>query len=619
MIFFPSLYQDELLFSALARYHRLSGNINVKRTMNELFSDASVCAAPMFTSNLEKLWENLDKSIYYDPDILIAKHTILPYYAPFLPLERFETLKKTLRVGNGSSVYMKLGKAASSLKSPQFLRYCPDCYEEERGSLGVAYWHRTHQIEGVQVCHVHYCELMDSSIPIAQRKNKHAFYLLEKDAVNAEVLRNVSIQNLDVSIFISKQTNYLLNHDLMPIGLEQLHSFYKNELLKRDLVTALGDVRINELKTQFNAYYGRELLQSMNSYIDSEENHSWLHKLCRTPRVTCHPLRHMLLLHFLGKEIIDIYGNHNSTSHPFGSGPWICLNKVANHYKQPVISECLITRCSDTGKPVGTFSCECGFVYSRRGPDRSDADNYRIGRIKSFGKVWRDKLHELKLTNLPLRQKAKILGVDPKTVKNQIETCQLTIKASAGEAIKEKYRLDWRDLLSTYSDEKIVNLRFKRPDVYRWLYSNDREWLLQYNLDRKTKAGTFVSRVNWVERDLELASEVEKVCSEIMTNTTQTIRITTNEIGRRLYKLPLLSNRLQQLPKTQMILERFNESVGDFQIRRIKNNVRLIHKRVGIPKYWQVKRISGLRKEVWMKYEKQIEQEIRSVIEEEYL
>ncbi|OAB35647.1 hypothetical protein PMSD_12915 [Paenibacillus macquariensis subsp. defensor] len=617
MISFPLLYQDELLFSALARYHRQTGNIHVKRTMFELFSDTSVCAAPMFSSNLDQLWMDLGKSIYYDPNILIAKHTLLPYYAPFLPSERFEALKRSLRVGKGSSVYMKLGKVASSLKSPQFLRYCPHCYKEEQESIGETYWHRTHQIEGVQMCHIHYCKLIDSSVPIAQRKNKHAFYVLEEGVVNQDNLQNENISNLDVSMFISKQTNYLLNHDLMPVGIEELCDFYKKELLKKGLVTALGGIRIAELRTEFNAYYGKEFLQSLNCYITSEENHSWLHKLCRSPRVTCHPLRHMLLLHFLGKEIIDIYDNLASSSHPFGSGAWICLNKAAEHYKQPVISECLVTRCSDTGKPVGTFSCECGFIYSRRGPDKSDIDRYRIGRIKSFGEVWRDKLHELKLTNLSLRQKAEILGVDPKTVKIQLETCQLTIKANAGDVIKEKYRLAWRDLLNMCSGEKIVNIRSKRPEVYRWLYSNDREWLLQYNLERKTKAGTVVSRVNWEERDSTLALEVERVCSEIITNRISTIRITTNEIGRRLHVLPLLTNRLQRLPKTQEILEKVNESVGEFQVRRIKNSIRLLYKREGVPKSWLVKRISGLRKEVSVRYENLIEEEIQAAIEVE--
>ncbi|MNM65091.1 hypothetical protein D3C81_765150 [compost metagenome] len=473
----------------------------------------------------------------------------------------------------------------------------------------------------MQVCDIHGCELISSSIPTAQRKNKHALYILDERAANLAIVRNENIPSYDSLLFISQQTNYLLNNDLNPIGLEKLHKFYKNELQKKGLVTALGDIRCVELRREFNDYYGEEFLRSMNSYIKSEENYSWLHKLCRKPRITCHPLRHMLLLHFLGREVNDIYENCTSSIQPFGSGPWMCLNKAAEHYKQPIITKCLVTRCSDTKKPVGTFTCECGFVYSRRGPDEADADMYRIGRIKSFGEVWRNKLLELSLLNLSLRQKAEILGVDPKTVvsqSEQLEHCKITIKSAEEGSIKEKYRLAWEGLIYTYVNEKIIDIRAKRPEVYRWLYNNDREWLLNYNLERRTKSGNLTSRVNWEGRDREIALKVENVCLEILADTSKTPRITTNEIGRRLLLLPLLTNRIQMLPKTQLVLKRFNETIKDYQIRRIKNNVRLIYRKEGMPKLWRVKRISGLKKEVSARYEGLIEEEILAVMANEH-
>lgn len=104
---------------------------------------------------------------------------------------------------------------------------------------------------------------------------------------------------------------------------------------------------------------------------------------------------------------------------PFGLGSWPCLNKAANHYRDPVFDECVLTRCSSTKLPVGTFSCSCGFVYSRRGPDKNEIDKFRIGRIKSFGPVWHSKLKVLNEGTISLRKKAAILGVNPMTVKNQ--------------------------------------------------------------------------------------------------------------------------------------------------------------------------------------------------------
>ena len=55
---------------------------------------------------------------------------------------------------------------------------------------------------------------------------------------------------------------------------------------------------------------------------------------------------------------------------PFGKGPWPCLNKAADHYKQPVIQHVNITRDYKSSAPIGTFECSCKFVYARKGPDR---------------------------------------------------------------------------------------------------------------------------------------------------------------------------------------------------------------------------------------------------------
>ena len=48
---------------------------------------------------------------------------------------------------------------------------------------------------------------------------------------------------------------------------------------------------------------------------------------------------------------------------PFGKGPWLCLNAVCSNYHKPVVTDLTITRCYDTGNPVGTFRCDCGFVF----------------------------------------------------------------------------------------------------------------------------------------------------------------------------------------------------------------------------------------------------------------
>lgn len=54
-----------------------------------------------------------------------------------------------------------------------------------------------------------------------------------------------------------------------------------------------------------------------------------------------------------------ITNNYN----PFVCGPWTCLNIACSNYKKDVIEDVVVTDDYKTRVPVGTFRCNCGFVY----------------------------------------------------------------------------------------------------------------------------------------------------------------------------------------------------------------------------------------------------------------
>ncbi|MBV7508769.1 hypothetical protein KW850_26500 [Bacillus sp. sid0103] len=52
-------------------------------------------------------------------------------------------------------------------------------------------------------------------------------------------------------------------------------------------------------------------------------------------RVSCHPLRHILLLVFLQETISSMVSQIDKSSYKsFGDVPWICLNKAAKHFQK---------------------------------------------------------------------------------------------------------------------------------------------------------------------------------------------------------------------------------------------------------------------------------------------
>lgn len=421
LIFFPTVYPDELLYSAFARYHRNSGNESSRQTMKELFDNPSTCSSIWFPSQLDHLTSQIPGHVY-SSDELIQKHTLIPYFTPFIPPERDKKIKETVKVNTCSSANMLLGRAAFSVKPKQRLMYCTGCVIEDRAKYGEAYWHRCHQLEGVYLGPSHLEPLLQSNISHQMQKSRYQYITLEKVIVDVGVSISTDISPGGYSEYIAVQSLLLLEKQFPSVGLQSINQYYVSRLRSEGYVCkASNRIRWDKLIPAFNSYYDSEFLAYFHGTIN--EHDSWLHKLLRKPRVSCHPLRHLVLLGFLGETVERMLKSLSEGPtidfEPFGKGPWPCLNKTAEHYKQPVIMSVKITRGSKTGNPVGTFTCNCGFIYSRTGPDKTDSDRFKIGKIKEFGPVWKKRHAELLLQNLSLRKQAEILGCDPTTVLNQ--------------------------------------------------------------------------------------------------------------------------------------------------------------------------------------------------------
>ncbi|MED1490711.1 hypothetical protein [Bacillus smithii] len=86
--FFTNPYPDELLYSAIARYHFYSGNLDCKDTLEELLGSSFVLPSVEIGSHFSILARKLGP--HYTIVGLFANHTIYSYYAMFLSEERPE-------------------------------------------------------------------------------------------------------------------------------------------------------------------------------------------------------------------------------------------------------------------------------------------------------------------------------------------------------------------------------------------------------------------------------------------------------------------------------------------------------------------------------------------------
>jgi hypothetical protein len=497
---FPDLYPGELLYSGYARYALRVRYPNLKNMMDELFGSQHIIASISFASHLDYFVAHQPHIHRFTAETLIAEHTLLPFYTPFLPRERAEQLQMDMRGANGPGIYMRVGLMASTVPSALYLRYCPNCAREDEMHLGEKYWHRIHQVPGVFVCHLHKVWLEHSNVQIHDRKTRHRFIAAEDALRSFSSSRSIDPSSplCDLLLFIADGAAWLLQQRKLSPGLEFLHDAYKRTLLSRDLATYSGRIRMTEMQEAFASYYSESVLSYLHCSLNRQGPDNWLARLVRKPDSSQHPLQHLLLMHFLGSPIEAFFSNP-SDSHPFGTGPWPCLNVASDHYHLRRVEHCDITyRRYVDGRPVGIFACPCGFVYSRTGPDASLEDQFRFSKIKAFGPIWETKLQALwKDESASLRGLARQLGVDPLTIKRHASRLGLPFPRSRGKssqlrenqqlrphtlkmseaAILEGYRTTWLTLLQANPRTGVTKLRSVAPGIYAWLYRHDKIWL----------------------------------------------------------------------------------------------------------------------------------------------
>ncbi|QHE59786.1 hypothetical protein FHE72_01080 [Rossellomorea vietnamensis] len=605
--FFPPCYEDELLYSVLARFHQRSGNSSFKSTLIDLFDTDTILAVTDFTSGLDTLCRKTN--MLYNAKELIENHSLLPYYRPFLTKEINEKVSNLLCTYNSTGVHISMGIIQTNVSLPQYLKFCVSCYEEDETTFGEAYWHRSHQLPGVYLCPFH-CEILNNSyIPFKkQEHNQHYYALSNIDLKSCEPCGPVDYIEKQRGIFkkISEYSLNLLESKVAPLGLRRLREVYVSYLAERGFITSSGRVRFKKFSASFKGFYGEEILGFLQCNFTEYQEDTWLHKVLRKPRISCNPLRHLLLLLYFNQDtkVYTNFGCEKNKYKPFQSVTYPCLNKAADHYMERVVKELKISRDSETGKPVGTFICNCGFIYSRKGPDNSLEDEFRIGRIKNFGHIWERKLLELSNKGLSRREISAELGVDYNTVKKYLHILEnieqeklddSAIKEFNSSSIQEKYRTEWLNHMKLNLNQTRTEIRKRKPSVYMWLYRHDKDWLYKNLPPAINKVGPN-NRVNWQRRDLEIVKLIEREVDNILAIDPPE-RVTISKIGQRTQKSALLEKKMERLPKTKKVLEEVVESIEEFQIRRIRNIASKKREAREEVKEWEIIREAGLRPE----------------------
>ncbi|ADU31324.1 TnsD family Tn7-like transposition protein [Evansella cellulosilytica] len=500
--FFTNPYSNELVYSAIARYHFYSGNIDYKDTLEEVFHSRSVTPSVEIGSNFSILAQQLAPN--HSLESLLSKHTIYPYYASFLSKSRKKEIIKDVQ-GDGQGLYSRLGMVAGGICKKNGLLYCPKCVTNDLEQYGEPYIHREHQLQGIVYCAHH--ELILKKYPIDfSTSSRIEFIRFDEKLMNLSMLHEVEPKEfITIQIALAKLAYQLLQLPIHNFCRESINFKYRTLLRERNLMTASNRIRQYELYNAFQSKFPKGFLEKCESAIVANDEYNWLKVITRKLKRHVHPFRHLLMLYFLEQDL-DSFLQVEADTGPFGSGPWPCLNKAANHYKEYVIQEVNVTRDFKSKAPIGTFECSCGFIYARKGPDRLSEDKYRIGRIKAFGDAWKAKLRELEAEGTySTRTLARMFGVDSKTVIKYLSS-EIKIEGHSEKSIPSKLLIYRNQLLKgirQYPSYSRTKIRLCFPKEYMYLYRHDNEWLFeQLPIIQREKNNQVI--VDWDSRDRAL-------------------------------------------------------------------------------------------------------------------
>jgi TniQ/Tn7-like transposition protein D len=306
---FPDPYPDELLYSICARYSDRMQYPYAHAIIVDLFGRKGFLAITDLPSHLGRLVTNLPQKDYYTVDNLIDNHTLFPFYAPFI---HFSFRPKQIRVCmegyESQQIYPLIGLRLCGVDLQEWLRFCPLCIEEDRRAFGECYWHRVHQIPGVEICVKHAVYLQNSSIHKWKARPRYAFFSAE-EVVKVQPLNTLNSSNPGdrVLLHIARSASWLIQQRNLSIA--SLGGQYNSVLFDQQISSRDGLIyRVDQDKVlrQFKNRYDDHILRYFNRRFDEEFGKIWPIDFVKRSDIY-HPVHHLLFIHFLGYKIEDFF------------------------------------------------------------------------------------------------------------------------------------------------------------------------------------------------------------------------------------------------------------------------------------------------------------------------
>ena len=308
----PQIYSDELLYSVLSRYKRMCGMQSRRAFLKDVYGESKMLTSIFLSQYLERFRENLPPHSKITVDELIWNHTMFPFYTAFLSKERSDSIHSMMSNGCGKNIENLVGFSGGKVKPYNRLRYCPRCCSEDMDKFGESFWRRLHQIPGVLYCLKHETLLKSTIVPSTE---KYAdYWCADGDVCNADVEDDTYDERfLELNRAYIQNTMFLMDGDYQKKELPDTVDSYVDLLREKGLASRNGTIYMKEFMDKFLRFYPFHYLSLMQSDLDLNGQTNWLRTFVRHNGKNRSPLRHLLVLQFLGITAEEFFRKQSAT------------------------------------------------------------------------------------------------------------------------------------------------------------------------------------------------------------------------------------------------------------------------------------------------------------------
>lgn len=597
---FPEPMPDEPFYSLAARYHALVGYESFRSTAQDLFGISHVSHSIDLPNRLQA-FSNRVRWLNWHKDRLIDNHTAAPYYMALLDHSQRKGLRAVMMAPAPPTPVAFLGLGAAKVMSPAALRYCPECVDHDRASVGFAYWRRLHQLPGVVVCPHHGCVLCDSPILRGTRRCRYELATLDQVAVDSSHLPSGRSDRL---VDLARDSESLLLDGCSNLDPDRLRQSILSLFISKGWATTRGMVRSEPIRDAWRSRFPSEVRGQINfGLADLSDPIPFLRALVKPVRRKVHPLIAIMLAQTADGNMESVLHAARIRLRKTQARPAVdrppCINLVclAKHCEEPSA-----TSLRHEGSTIEVHCTRCGLRY------RAPTVGSTRRKVLEWGWLWDKRLTELVSRGIESQRAiARQLGVDPKTIRRAASRLGLSVPwASLGKPQDEsgsahilaEKRGQWAALRSEHPSVERSELRRIEPALWAWLYRNDRRWLFKQSPAPKPRRVPN-ERVNWAARDSQLALDLLDQARSILEAPGRPVQITQSELARRSGRMSLLSKRFRdRLPLAAATAEKLAESREAFARRRIGWAASQCLEDGRAPLSWDLARSAGLREDL---------------------